>query len=41
MWASTATILHTKTIIKSVLHLLHTTYINITHEVLDKAASKG
>ena len=32
--AGTGTILHTKTKIKSVLYFLHTTYTNVTHEVL-------
>ena len=41
MKASTATVLHSKTIFKSVFHLLHTTYTNVTHEVLARVASEG
>ena len=41
MKASTAIILHTKTIIKSVFNLLHTTYTNVTHKVLAKWQAKA
>ena len=39
--ATTATSSHTKTIIKSLLDLLHTTYTSVSHKVLSEEASVG